>query len=80
MSPTPADPLERFLTLSRADTSELTNDKVMYFLHALEAPQKETTCSQENEELVQVEDVIEKPSALELKQLLENLRYAFLGE
>ena len=73
------DPLERYLTLPRIDNSELTDEEIMHYLYALEALQRKTTFLHVNEELVQVEDRVEKPSKLELKQLPKTLRYAFLG-
>ena len=79
MSATPEDLLERCLTLPLMNNVELTDEEVTYFLHALEALHKKTTLSQAPEELVQVDNLIEKPPKFKLKKLPENLRYAFLG-
>ena len=51
MSSTPKNPLERCLTLSRMNNSELTDKEVMNFIYALEALHKETTLYTSQEEI-----------------------------
>ena len=51
------------------DNSELIDKEIIHYLYALEALQRETTLLHAKEELVQVEDMVEKPLKLELKPL-----------